>query len=183
MSYEVALNKAWQELENISKTDKSELKFLNDIYEIDVKRRQVLSVSCNIAAKEYLTVLILHYELKKFGGILEPTGNWISFKDVPGGEIYYPAFRKQAIEPLLRKYGANPQGILLNRERLNAQEVKEATAAISLEVFERVPVLVKIWPGDEEFPVEADMLFDKSITEIFCTEDITVLAGVVASTL
>jgi len=30
--------------------------------------------------------------------------------------------------------------------------------------------------GDEEFGPEANILFDKSITDIFCTEDIVVLS-------
>jgi hypothetical protein len=38
-----------------------------------------------------------------------------------------------------------------------------------------------MWRPDEEFGPEANLLFDKSITGIFCTEDIVVLAGIIAS--
>jgi hypothetical protein len=54
---------------------------------------------------------------------------------------------------------------------------------IVLEAFERVPVLISLWRPDEEFEPEANMLFDKSITQVFSTEDIVVLAGLVASAI
>jgi len=52
-----------------------------------------------------------------------------------------------------------------------------------VDVFKGVPVLVELWAGDDEFGPEANMLFDKSIRDIFCIEDIVVLGGFVASVL
>jgi hypothetical protein len=40
-----------------------------------------------------------------------------------------------------------------------------------------------LWRGDEEFGPEANLLFDRSITEIFCTEDVVITAEIVASTI
>jgi len=50
---------------------------------------------------------------------------------------------------------------------------------VEVEAFLGVPILVKLWKGDEEFAPEANMLFDRSISRIFCTEDVAVLAGFV----
>ena len=52
-----------------------------------------------------------------------------------------------------------------------------------LEVFAGVPVLVKLWKADEEFNADANIYFDSSIKEIFCIEDIVVLAGIIAAAL
>lgn len=183
MSCEGALKKAWHELEHLSKTNSLEVKFLNDAYTIDIKKRLIISGSCNIAAKDYASILILHYQIKKFQGIPKPFGEWISFKDIPGGEIYYPAFRKRAIEPILRKYGSNLRGMTLNVGKLGDVCLNEDSVSMRLEVFESIPVLVKIWQGDEDFSSEADIIFDKNITEVFCTEDIAVLAGIVAASI
>jgi hypothetical protein len=54
---------------------------------------------------------------------------------------------------------------------------------VIIEAFEGVPVLIKAWKADSEFGPDANIYFDKSITGIFCTEDIVVLAGMIASQL
>ena len=52
-----------------------------------------------------------------------------------------------------------------------------------MEVFEKVPVQIILWRGDDEFGPEANLLFDRSIARIFQTEDIAVLGGFIAHQL
>jgi hypothetical protein len=98
-------------------------------------------------------------------------------------EGYASAFRERAIEPIINKYGNNPQSLLAVLERLPAKKINYADIGIVVEVFEGVPVLVTFWRGDEEFKPEANILFDQSISRIFCTEDIVVLAQFLAMRL
>jgi hypothetical protein len=128
-------------------------------------------------------ILILHYLAQRLKGLPELTEEWLTFRELSGIEGYYPAFRKRSIEPIIRKYGSNPEGILETIERLPAKKVMQGDVGIVLEAFERVPVLIKLWRKDAEFGPDANMLFDRSITKIFCTEDIVVLAGMVAMSL
>ena len=58
-----------------------------------------------------------------------------------------------------------------------------AARSLVIEAFIDVPVLVKLWKQDAEFGPDANMYFDSSIKNIFCTEDIVVLAQMVASQL
>ena len=55
-----------------------------------------------------------------------------------------------------------------------------AEFSIVLDVFDSVPILITLWRGDEEFSPEVNIIFDKSIKDIFCTEDIVILAEFVA---
>ena len=54
----------------------------------------MLSFSCNIPAKDYTSILVLHYLARKLKGLPPVKGEWISFKELPGGEGYYPSFKK-----------------------------------------------------------------------------------------
>lgn len=180
MGYEAAIQKAWTQLANLKPQNNLSVRFFSDEYSVDAEAQTVLSLSCNVPAKEFLAVLILHYLSEKLKGLPGATGEWISFKELAGGESYYPAFRKRAIEPILNKYGSRPENIFSCLERLPAKKIKQADAAVSIETFEGVPVLVELWAGDDEFAPEANMLFDKNISRIFCTEDVVVLAGFVA---
>lgn len=181
MSYDIAINKAWEELEKVKPAKSLSVKFLADEYTIDVENRRVLSLSCNAPAKDFTAILLLHYLIKKLQGLPVLTGEWLGFKELSGIEGYKAAFKKRSLEPIIRKYGSNPQGLLSVLERLPGKRVDQADVAIVLEAFEGVPVMVLMWRPDEEFGPEANVLFDKSITGIFCTEDVVVLAGIIAS--
>lgn len=185
MGYEVALDKAWEELIGLACAKDLSVKFLGDEYNIDLKARKVISLSCNVAAKDFAVILILHYLVRRIKGLPQPANAWVSFKELSGIEGYGPAFRKRVVEPVIRKYGKNPKAIFSAGEgRLRIKQFSGASdAGIVVEVFEGVPVLVEIWSGDEEFGPEANMLFDKSIRDVFCIEDIVVLGGFVAAAL
>lgn len=183
MGYDVAINKAWADIAQLKPTQKLTIKFLADTYDIDLEGRKVLSLSCNAAAKDFSAILILHYLAQKIKGLPALSGEWLTFRELSGIEGYYPAFKKRSIEPIIRKYGNNPIGLLSVLDRLPAKQVKEGDVGIILEAFEGVPVLVKLYKGDEEFGLDAKMLFDRSIMQIFCTEDIVVLSGFVAYSL
>jgi hypothetical protein len=181
MGYEVAINKAWDELAKASPDKGLSVKFLADEYAIDVKNRKVFSLSCNTPTKDFYAILILHYALRQLEGLPSVNNEWLSFRELSQVEGYYSAFRKRSIEPILRKYGTNPEALLAALERLPAKRVEQGDIGIVLEAFSKVPVMITLWRQDDEFSPEANMLFDKSIIQIFCTEDIVVLGNIVAS--
>jgi len=183
MTYQIALDKAWEDLNKINQQEIASVKFLGDEYTLDIKERKVLSLACNAAAGDFTAILILHYVTVKSKGLPILTSEWLSFKELSGIQGYLPAFRIRAIEPIIRKYGDNPKAILEVLDRLPAKRVDQGDIGIVLEAFQGVPVLIILWRPDQEFGPEANMLFDKSITQIFCTEDIVVLAGFLASQL
>ncbi|MFH1867339.1 MAG: DUF3786 domain-containing protein [Candidatus Omnitrophota bacterium] len=176
MAYEAALSKAWSELENITSDNHHSVRFLSDEFAINLKERSIVSISCNIPAKDYLSILILHYLVKKTESLPPPTGEWVSFKQLEGGEGYYPSFKKRVIDTIMRKYKDNPQALFELVERFNAKKTQLADISVVLEPFIGVPILINFWLGDNEFGSDANVFFDKSITEIYCTEDIVVLS-------
>jgi hypothetical protein len=183
MSYEIAINKAWEDLLKLEPAMYLSVKFLADEYSVDSGARKILSLSCNVPAKDFLAILILHYLAKEIKGLPAVANEWLTFRELSGVEGYLSAFNKRVIEPIIRKYGAKPEAILEALDRFPAKRIDQADIGIVLEVFAGVPALVLLWRGDDEFGAEANMLFDRSIIKIFCTEDIVVLAGFVASSL
>ncbi len=180
MGYAVALSKAWSELEVETKDKNIALRFLSDEYSVDLENRRILSLSCNVLAKDHISILILHYLKQRLTGLPKLSGEWITFQQLDGGQGYYPAFKKRVIDPIIKKYGRNPEAILDLSERFQAKRIQLADFSIVLEVFDNIPVLISIWRPDEEFGPEANILFDKSIKDILCTEDIVILAEFVA---
>lgn len=178
MGYKPALEKAWGEIADLTSETKFSLRLLGDEYEIDTDKQTILSLSCNVPAKEYVSIILLHYLIQKLKlkVLPKPVGEWIDFKQMEGGNAYYPAFKKRVIEIILRKYGAHPEALLDLSPSVAFKRAQVGDVGVVIEALPEVPVLITVWRADEEFGAEANILFDKNITKIFCTEDIVVLA-------
>lgn len=183
MPYETAINKSWEDLSVLSDRAKFTVSLFKDTYEVDLKERSVYSNSCNVPTKEYLTILILHYLIGSLKNIYVPSGEWVSFKEIEGGEIYYPAFRKGSIETILRKYGKTPENLFDVLERLEGSRIDSFDVAIEIKVSPDISVRIIIWKGDSEFGPEATILFDKNITKIYTMEDIVVFSHFITANL
>jgi len=183
MKYDAAISNAWAEAGEAAKGENPAIRFLSDKYEVDIGKKSVLSVSCNIPARPYLVILILHYLKSVKKGLSLLKGEWISFREIPGGEGYYPAFRKRVIDTVLRKYKESPEALLDLVESFGARKAGLADISVIIEVFYGVPVLINFWKGDEDFGPDANVLFDKSIKDIFCAEDIVVMSELVAHSI
>jgi hypothetical protein len=120
-------------------------------------------------------VLILHY--LQAGGHPFPTGNWIAYREIQGASFYFSAFVKRAIDPLKKTFGANIQGLVNAAEKLGGQAIPAGDAGFEFRLLPRIPVQLILWEGDEEFPAEANILFDETIGDILSPEDVAWLAG------
>ena len=120
-------------------------------------------------------ILILHYLLHASGEPL--SGRAIDFREVPEGGFYWSAFVSRAKKPLLETFGRDLKLYIKVAVSLGGQPQALGDAAASFPAFPRVPITHVLWGGDEEFPSEANILFDATIPCYFPTEDIAALAG------
>ncbi len=178
MGYKQALDKSWSALK---RSGKNSVKFLNDEYEVDFSAKKIFSLTRNIEAKDYYKILILHYLANESNLPTIEKDRWISFKELEGGEIYFPAFRKRSIEPILRKYSDNPSGLYEKVDTFCGEKLDTGNAAISIRAFEKVKVGIVLWAKDEEFSADCNMLFNEGVRGLLPTEDVAVLGGIVAS--
>ncbi|MFP4196830.1 MAG: DUF3786 domain-containing protein [Methanomassiliicoccales archaeon] len=132
-------------------------------------------------AGPFVSVLILHYLLGC--GPADPTGRYITFREVPGGDIYYPTFRKRAIDRLARVFEERPRDLIRAGESIGASPADIGTASVEVRVFPKVPVTVVMWEGDEEIPASANILFDETLPDILPMEDVSILGNMVSSKL
>ncbi|MGD8880426.1 MAG: DUF3786 domain-containing protein [Desulfobacterales bacterium] len=120
-------------------------------------------------------ILILHYMLSPAPSPL--TDNWISYREIPGASFYYSAFVKRAIDPLKKVFGQNADGLLRAGEILGGKIVDTGDVGYEFRLFPNIPVRLILWAGDDEFPPEANIVFNENIGDILSPEDIAWLAG------
>jgi hypothetical protein len=122
-------------------------------------------------------VLILHYMMAP--AMQSPTNLWIAYREIPGAAFYFGAFVKRAVDPLKKVFGDNLAGFALAAQKLNAQKIENGDAGFEFKVLPAVPLQLILWAGDDEFPAEANILFDKNIGQFLAPEDVAWLAGMV----
>jgi len=150
--------------------------FLDRVYSIDFP-------DCEMAVEQGKTgdiplqeqVLILHYLI---GVTPRPlSGNWIPYREVPGASFYHAVFIKRAIDPLKKILGPTPSLFAEASRRLNGQRVAYGDVSFAFRIFPKVPIQIILWEGDEEFPAEANILFDRTISDMFSPEDVAWIAS------
>jgi len=121
--------------------------------------------------------LILHYLVNASGA--EPTGEWVTFREVPSGEFYWSAFVKRAKKPLVGFFGERPKLLLELAQGVGGKpaENQAGDAAVIVQAFPRVPLMLQLWEGDEEFPPDGNVLMDPTISGYLSTEDVALAAG------
>jgi hypothetical protein len=123
-------------------------------------------------------ILILHYFTKAAGTPL--TGRLITYKELQEGINYYPTFFKRAIEPIINNFKDEPERLPEIASTLGGRKTDYGDIAVRIEAFPKVPLTIVLWRGDEEFPLDGNILFDSTISDYLPTEDVTILCEVIA---
>jgi hypothetical protein len=120
-------------------------------------------------------ILILHYIITAEG--TPNTGKLIGFKQVPGGLFEYASLSREVLAPLLDQFGKEPERLVEAAANLGGSEAGYGDTAVSIKAFPNVPVVIVLWRGDDEFPPNASILFDSTVSNYLSTEDMSVLCA------
>ncbi|MFP4474752.1 MAG: DUF3786 domain-containing protein [Desulfatibacillaceae bacterium] len=120
-------------------------------------------------------VLILHY--LKAPDKAPPSSNWVAYREIPGAAFYHPTFAKRALDPLKRFFGDNLNGLKRSAHQLDGTPIDVGDVGFEFRPFPYVPLQVVMYAGDEEFPPDAGILFDKGAGDMLSPEDLAWLAG------
>jgi hypothetical protein len=157
------------------------LPFLNRLCHIRFPQIEVGYHKSDEEVPLWSKILILHYLNLAQGNPL--TGKWINFRQVSGGENYYPAFIKRSQKPLLGFFDNRLELLEKATQTLGAKKAQMGDLGVIIPTFPRVPLAMVFWSGDEEFQSEANILFDSTISSYLSTEDIAVLSQQTVFTL
>jgi hypothetical protein len=81
---------------------------------------------------------------------------------------------------MVQVFGGEPEVLIkLATEAYGAVPSDQGDISVKIMALPRVPVALILWKGDEEFPPEGNILFDRSISHILSAEDIAWLAGMI----
>ncbi len=151
--------------------------YLGSTYDLNISGNEISFGGNAKSLKIPDQVVLLHYLITATGAAVE--GKWITFREVPSGSFYYPAFVKRAIAPLVKCFGQTPEALEAVGKSIGRTVALPGDTAIEVLALPRVPVVLCLWKGDSEFPPEGNVYFDAAVSSYLPTEDIAYLAGAV----
>ncbi len=109
--------------------------------------------------------LVLYYFLTCDG--TRPSGQWISFSELPDGRFYNQAYQGYTGGKLAQVFQNDFDKFCLIAESLGGRRVHLlGDAAYEYNVLPMVNLLVVTWQGDEDFNATYQVLFDATVTPL-----------------
>jgi hypothetical protein len=180
MPLEERAGKAGADYQKEKEGEKITLHFLSEPYHILFPQIEFYSPSIKTVSL-VTRILLLHYLIRADGNPL--TGEWVAYKDIPGGLLYAGVFARRVTEPLQRKFGKAAKLFKETGLKSGGEPVEVGDASFILHAFPCVPLQYILWEGDEEFPPSVQLLFEASVDHYLSLEDIVVLGQVATGRL
>jgi len=120
-------------------------------------------------------ILVLHY--LQYDKKVMPANRLISFKSLSGGQFYWQPFVSRTSKPLISRIGENLDLLKKNLNRFDWEQAELKDFSAKIHVLGNIYITLVYHRTDDEFPPEADILFDASIKDVLVTEDCAYLAS------
>ena len=109
---------------------------------------------------------------------------WISFRELPGGGFYHQAFQGYSGDRLAQALGENPERFQAAAKANQGWRLSAlAEHAYAFQALPRLRLAAILWPGDEEFPSRASILFDAAASHYMTTDGMAILGSGLVSRL
>lgn len=123
---------------------------------------------------DYLALVAVHYLLG--AKAVEPAGQWVSEKDIPGGAAFFRGPHQVPTHRISARFENDLEGFRNRCTELQGRPLDMGDAAYGFDITSRIPAAVLYWVGDEDFPAEARILYDNSISKHLALDAIYALA-------
>ncbi len=157
------------------------LTFWGEEFTVDYPEASVREERSGQEPSIFIQILILHYLINADG--TPSADKWISFRELPGGLGFDPAFQQHASQPLVRAFGHDAEGFIRAAEALGGERLTFGSASFLFRILPRQWVAVVLDLADEEFPAWVNILFDGAASHYLPTEDWAVVGELLSSRL
>ena len=122
------------------------------------------------------TAMLIYYLQTADGAPM--ADRWISFRELPNGGFYNQAFQGYSGNRVAKTFGEKPELFDEAAKSLDGWRLTAlAEHAFAFQPLPRIRLAAVLWPGDEEFPSKASILFDASASHYMTTDGLALLGS------
>lgn len=151
--------------------------FMGRNYIVTFPEGRLIDKDTNKDVESYaIKTIILRYLVNAKG--IPPTKKYITYKEIPGGHVYYSNFYNRTILKLVKIYGNNIDEFHKAAKKIRAEKIDICNTAYRIRFLNEVYISFIIWPGDEEINTSGNILFDLNTIYYFDAEDLAVIGEI-----
>jgi hypothetical protein len=128
------------------------------------------------------SAMLLYYLLTADGAPM--ADRWISFRELPDGAFYHQAFQGYSGNVIAHTFSDDMEAFDRAARELKGTALPAlAPFAFAFQPLPRVRIACVLWPGDDEFPTRASVLFDAAASHYMPTDGLALLGAGLARRL
>lgn len=127
-----------------------------------------------VSSMEKLNIYTLLWYAKPGAAL---TGNWVPFSGLKDARPFVPAFQKGVIADFAAAFSGHAAALSMAAEKMGGILLPHGDVGVQLSGFACIPVQYLFWEGDEEFPAQANILFDAGSTGFIHVESMVSIAS------
>ena len=120
-----------------------------------------------------MTIYHLFYYAKPEAKV---SGRFVPFREVKRAAPFDAAFKRNVLDAAARTFDGHLAELHRACQALDGRPLKQGDAGYEILAFDCMPLQFVFWDGDDEFPAQANILFDADITD-FLHEETVVCVG------
>ena len=124
---------------------------------------------------------LLRYLLE--GKEVMSTGNWLTFREMPWGELYIKPYTGRVLTRAAFTLGTRVDAFKKAAEMMGAIAVPHGDAGYEFNLIGGYKMQILVWAGDEEFPPNAQILYSDNFVDGFAAEDRVVAGDILISVI
>ena len=115
---------------------------------------------------------IFHYALPG----AKASGEWVPLRGIRRAAPFEQAFLQQTLQPFAKFCDGRLTELITVGEKLGLRRLNKSDAGFEADIFDCLKLRVLFWDGDEEFPAQANILFDANAND-FLHEETVIMMG------
>lgn len=104
-------------------------------------------------------------------------GEWLPFRSLKDASPFGPAFQRTVIDVLAGTFSGHLEELHTACQALGGKRLLHSDAGYEIPAFACIPIRFLFWDKDEEFPAQANILFDKGSVRFIHVESLVTIAS------
>ncbi len=113
----------------------------------------------------------------------DPSGDFISFRELPGGASFFRGPHVVNTEGLAKVFGENPEDLSEAVIPLGGEQCEGGDVAVTFTALPRIPMKAMVWRGEEKMPPSAILLIERRANLHMALDALWALSNVAISSL
>lgn len=111
------------------------------------------------------------------------SGKWVPFREVKMASVFDQAFQNMILKPFAKVFSGKLELLKSVIDELGYKKERYGDVSCRIPIFDTVELILTFWDADEEYPAQANLLFDSRITDFTHPETVVILAEVAVAQL